>query len=142
MTLSKKPLQRIRGLFNYYFCFAGHFHSVTNRILKGPDKSKHDGIIKYLLKRDYIPFGDRNLIPIVAYVDASMYRIAAIVADQTVSMPSSAPYIALNELYAALLGAQTFTRCFDKKKHILLLFTDNMNVLYLLLKGSCKWNIS
>lgn len=141
MDLKGKPLQRVRGLFNYYFGFAGPFHSVTNRILKARDKWKHETKIKFLLKSDFVSFRDRTLPQIKIYVDASMYRIAAVVNNLAISIPSSAPYIALNELYAAILGANTFVRLYNKKQFNLCLYTDNMNVYYLLSKGSCKWNI-
>jgi len=93
MNIKGKPLERLRGLFNYYFCFAGFFHSVTNRILKSANKNRYSAIIKYLLKQDYIPFESKNLKEITAFVDASLYAIAAIVDGHTVSMPSSAPIL-------------------------------------------------
>ena len=96
-------------------------------------------LITYLFKANFISFRNKPLPEVKIYVDASMYRIAAVVND--ISVPSSAPYIAINELYAAILGANTFTRLYNKKLFNLSLFTDNMNVLYLLSKGSCKWNI-
>lgn len=141
MNLEGKPLQRIRGLFNYYFGFAGPFHAVTNRILKAEEKWKHESKIKFLLKSDFVSFRDKALPYVKVYVDASMHRIAAVIDNLAVSIPSSAPYIALNELYAAILGANTFIRLYNKKQFSLYLYTDNMNVYYLLKKGSCKWNI-
>lgn len=122
MNLQGKPLQRVRGLFNYYFGFAGYFNSVVNRILKLPDKWKHQSKIRFLLKSDFISFRDKPLPSIKVYVDASLCRIAAVVNDMAISIPSTAPYIAFNELYGATLGSNVFTRLHNKKLYHLSLF--------------------
>ncbi len=141
-TLLGKTLQRVAGLFNYYFGFAGFFHAVTNRILKLQDKRPHNNIVQYLLKQDFVSFKPMNLTAIDAWSDASMYGIAAVFKEVTLARASRAPYIAMNELKAAILAGETFLRLYNKQKYSLNLYVDNMNVLFLLLKGSCKWVIN
>lgn len=140
--LRVKALQRVSGLFNYYFGFAGFYHAVTNRILKYPDKTPYEYIIRYLLKSDFVSFRPLNLKPINAWSDASQYGIAAVFEVATIARSCRSAYIAMNELKAAVLAGETFLRMYDKKKFSLNLFVDNMNVLFLLLKGSCKWTIN
>lgn len=75
--LTIKELQRVRGTFNYYFGFAGFYHAVVNRILKQPDKFRYSNIIKFLIKSDSIRLNVSVKKPVVAYADASLYRIAS-----------------------------------------------------------------
>ncbi len=140
--LHLKAFQRVSGLYNYYFGFAGFFHSVTNRILKLPDKSPYEYIIKYLLKRDFVSFKPLHLKQIDAWSDASMHSIASVFTEITVSRACKSPYITLNELKAAIMTAEIFLKLYDKQKFLLNLYVDNLNVLFLLLKGSCKWRIN
>ncbi len=140
--LHLKAFQRVSGLFNYYFGFAGFFHAVTNRILKLLDKTPYEYIVKYLLKRDFVSFKPLHLERIDAWSDASMYGIAAVFKNITIARACKSPYIALNELKAAIMAGETFVKLYDKQKYFLNLYVDNMNVLFLLLKGSCKWSIN
>ncbi len=71
-----------------------------------------------------------------------MYGIAAVFEQVTIARASRAPYIAMNELKAAILAGETFLKLYDKQKFFLNLYVDNLNVLFLLLKGSCKWVIN
>jgi len=102
----------------------------------------YEYIIKYLLKRDFVSFKPLNLSPINAWSDGSMYGIAAVFENVTIAKPCRSPYIALNELKAAVLAGETFLKLYNKQKFSLNLYVDNMNVLFLLLKGSCKWSIN
>lgn len=139
LKLTKKPLQRTRGLFNYYLNFAGRYHSVVNRILKLRNKKPYDTIMKYLLGQDFIKFREPKAPPdITVYSDASLYRIAAVLPGITISKPSFAT-IAINELRAALLAVKTYCLYYNPAEHTLDLRVDNMNVIYLIQRGSCKW---
>jgi len=138
-TLPQKEIQRIRGTFNYYFAFAGHFHSVINQILVSNYKHKYDHIINYLIRTDSIKLQSPPEREITAYSDASMYRIAAVFPEKTLHHASTARTIAINELKAANLAINHFISNYNINSCKLNLFVDNLNVLYFIKKGSCKW---
>ncbi len=137
-----KPVQRIRGLFNYYFSFAGFFHAVTNRVVIAASRRQYHVIIAYLLKQDFISFKHHLRMPEVhVFSDASLYAIAAVLPKFTFSQYSPSSSIAMNELRAAILAIRMFCSLYNKTLFVLHLWVDNLNVLFLLSKGSCHWNI-
>ena len=54
--LAGRPLQRVRGYFNYYFVFADQFHSVINRFLKRAEKHPFIKLLLDLAMKDYVRF--------------------------------------------------------------------------------------
>ena len=76
---------------------------------------------------------------VTAYSDASLYRIAAVFPDKTIHYASTARTIAINELKAAALATDYFYKKYDQIIYKLNLFVDNLNVLFFIKKGSCKW---
>lgn len=137
--LEDKPLQRMRGLLIYYLGYAGLFHAVINRILISRDKWRYNDIIMHLLKQDHISFNTKHKPEIIAYSDASLYQIAAIVGSKTVIQPSIQRSIMINELKAAILALKTFKFYYNIKQFSINLSIDNLNVFYFIKKGSCKW---
>ena len=139
--LKEKPLQRLRGLFNYYCQFAGNYHSFINKILLLKNKSRYSKAVKYLLLQDAISF---HIPPerkeIVIHSDASLYALGVhfVQSKREFTIPSYAT-IALNELKAAIIAIKIFKKLYNIKHFVPKLFIDNLNVLFLINKGSCKW---
>jgi len=137
--LTTKQLQRIRGTFNYYFAFAGNYHAITNRILVSNFKHKYDKIINYLISTDSIKLAPPLEESITAYSDASLHRFAAVFPGRTLHHASTARTIAINELKAAALAVNHFIKSYNILNFKLNLYIDNLNVLYFIKRGSCKW---
>lgn len=141
VKLKEKPLQRLRGLFNYYCQFAGNYHSFINKILHYRNKSRYSKAIKYLLLQDAISF---QIPPIrkeiVIHSDASLYALGIhfVKSKLEFTVPSYAT-IALNELKAAIIAIKIFKKLYNIKHFVPKLFVDNLNVLFLINKGTCKW---
>ena len=142
IKLKEKPLQRIRGLFNYYFQFAGNFHSVLNKILKTRNKSRYNRAVQYLLSEDFISFKQvDNRKTINIHSDASLFALGVYFLEtkKSFTVPSFSS-ILFNELKAAILAINLFNKNYDNSLFKPHLFVDNINVLYLINKGSCKWS--
>lgn len=137
--LPLKELQRVRGTFTYYFAFAGNYHSVINMILVSNFKHRYDRIINYLIRTDSIKLQPAQKFQVTAYSDASLYQIAAVFPKKTLQYASTARTIAINELKAAALAVNYFIKNYNIKLYSLKLFVDNLNVLFFIKKGSCKW---
>lgn len=141
IKLKEKPLQRLRGLFNYYFQFAGNYHAFINKVLRLKDKSRYSKAVKYLLLQDAISF---QVPParkeIVIHSDASLYALGVhfVHTKQEFTIPSYAA-IALNELKAAIIAIKIFKKLYNTNHFVPNLYIDNLNVLFLINKGTCKW---
>ena len=144
--LALKPLQKIRGYLNYYLSFAGNFHSVINRYLLESQRLKYLHVIKWLVKEDFISFYKPALKETITYWSDATLTQVAFTDCITVAMARRqlASSIQINELNAYMWSLKYFARN-AKKDHLkfkhfkLLIFADNLNVLFYLRSGRCKW---
>jgi hypothetical protein len=147
ISLTGKQLERVRGFFNYYLCFAGNFHAVINRILCLGPKEPYADIIRFLIDRDemfFRPPAVKQLVEIAT--DASLYGLGACTLPPSIPLrvqtEQSSKSILLNELDATFLGIALFKKFFDSNFFRLHLRVDNLAVVALINRGRCHWNIS
>ena len=104
-------------------------------------------IWSYCVNRDRIQYPRVNEpdATVAITADATPYQWAAVVLQGgpcPVQVRKGIGTIAVNELKAAMLAIECFYKFFDYKTlfYKFNLYTDNVNVLYLLRSGSCKWH--
>jgi len=109
-------------------------------------KTPFRGIWSYCINRDRImyPRSDEPASTVAITADATPYQWAAVVlrgGPCPVQVRRGIGTIAVNELKAAMLGIDVFYKYFNYKTtfYNFCLYTDNINVLYLLRSGRCKW---
>lgn len=146
-TLTGRPLQQIRGFLNYYFSFAGNFHSVINRILNSKNKIRFNKIFIYLINKNTIFLNlprinnSSNFVNFAS--DATKTQLAAMEMDNPSNaiIEKSNNNILVNELKAALLSLRLAAqkaivegRTFSARVYI-----DNKAVIAFLNQGRVKW---
>jgi len=136
-----EQLMKLRGYINYYINFSGKVHALLSAIIR-EQSWKHISLLHNIAKCNQIKFYHRAKIKVLAHVDATPTRAAAIVhRDKVLSLdfPARLPIIRA-ELLAALLAMYNATR-FSKPGHtvVLSLHTDNKAVLWFLRRGSCRF---
>jgi hypothetical protein len=138
VKLAGKPLQRIRGFFNYYLAFAGLYFSLINRILLLKDKSKFCKIIFFLIKQDFIHFN--NIVPntiIHIFSDAKPFKCAVYLNGHTEAKTSFRP-ILINELLAATMALKVVKKLNVAHPRVFM-YIDNKAVVSFINKGRCHW---
>ncbi len=86
-VLDGRPLEQVRGFLNYYFAFAGNFHSLINQILTHSNKIIFSKIFWYLINKNTIYFNFPRVTNDTIFVnfalDATEHQLAALEMSNT-----------------------------------------------------------
>lgn len=147
LDINDKQKQIIRGYMNYYMSFAGQIHNLINIYINMPRLFRpiiHELMVD-LVFHDTIqikpPRDEKHII----FADATPSVIAAIVYSEDYNYVTGRRLkcltdIKVAEALAVIEAAESLAKYAGFFSN-LYIFTDNMAVLYLLKKGSIKWDI-
>ena len=143
-SLYPKTTQRVEGYFNYYLYFVGNFSSLVNMFLLMLNRSRFGWIIHWLIKERFISFNLPSCLKQFAlWSDATLKQIAFTECKSITFVRSHFSLslsIQVNELAIQFFVGLNKADHNFLKYFKLLLFTDNINVLFYSRKGRCKWN--